>query len=72
MAIGSLALVGGTADDISRYNNWMERRLSDISPSLVERHVWDDAMMTRIFGHPWLAAQFSRQALAAPVEGADE
>ena len=53
MGMTPLALVGGTPHDTDRYSNWLERRLAEISPLLVDNPVWSDTLMTEVFGAPW-------------------
>jgi site-specific recombinase XerD len=63
--VSPLAVVGGTPGDTDRYNHWLERRLNEISPSLVETHLWPDELMTGIFGHPWLTSLCAEMPLQA-------
>ncbi len=67
MGLTPLALVGGTPHDTDRYNNWLEGRLSEISPLLVANPVWSDAMMSEVFGHPWLSQTYASLPLQAAV-----
>lgn len=67
MDVRNLALAGGTPDDIDRYNNWLERRLEAVSPSLITHDLWPDQMMTDIFGHGWLCEAFARLRLNSDV-----
>ena len=65
MGMTPLALVGGTPHDTDRYSNWLEARLGAVSPLLVENPVWSDAMMSEVFGHPWLSLTYASLPLGA-------
>ena len=67
MALMPLALVGGTPDDIDRYNNWLEGRLAELSPLLISNSVWSDDLMDNVFGHPWLSQTYASLSLKAAV-----
>lgn len=67
MGMTPLALVGGTPHDTDRYSNWLEARLGDVSPLLVENSVWSDAIMNEVFGHPWLNQTYASLPLGAAV-----
>ena len=67
MGMTPLALVGGTPHDTDRYSNWLEARLGDVSPLLVENPVWSDAIMNEVFGHPWLSQTYASLPLGAAV-----
>ena len=65
MGVTSLALVAGTPDDPDRYNNWLEGRLAAVSPLLLANDTWSDALMSEVFGHPWLAPVYAALPLRA-------
>ena len=68
MGMTPLALVGGTPHDTDRYSNWLEARLGDLSPLLVENPVWSAATMNEVFGHSWLSQTYASLPLdAAPM-----
>ena len=67
MGMTPLALVGGTPHDTDRYSNWLEARLGDVSPLLVENPVWSAATMNEVFGHPWLSQTYASLPLGAAV-----
>ena len=67
MGMTPLALVGGTPHDTDRYSNWLEARLGDVSPLLVDNPVWSDAAMNEVFGHPWLSQTYASLPLGAAV-----
>ena len=67
MGMTPLALVGGTPHDTDRYSNWLERRLAEISPLLVDNPVWSDTLMTEVFGHPWMSLTYASLPLNAAV-----
>ena len=69
MGVTSLALVAGTPDDPDRYNNWLEGRLAALSPLLLANDTWSDALMSEVFGHPWLAPVYAALPLrtASPI-----
>lgn len=52
MGMTPLALVGGTPHDTDRYSNWLEGRLAEISPLLVDNPVWSDALMSKCSAIP--------------------
>jgi len=60
-----LAAVGGTPDEIDRYNNYLEGKLAALSPLLVSNDIWSDAVMEQVFGHPWLSPTFATLSLCA-------
>lgn len=63
----SLALVGGTTHNTDRYSNWLEGRLAQSSPALVENHIWSDTLMTEVFGHAWLSPTYATLSVDAGV-----
>ncbi len=65
MGMTPLALVGGTPNDIDRYNNWLEGRLAAVSPRLIDHHVWSDDLMRDVFGHPWIGERCAALPLGA-------
>jgi Phage integrase family len=67
MGVRPLALVGGTPGETDRYSNWLEARLTAISPLLVDNPVWSDAVMSEVFGHPWLSLTYASLPLGAAV-----
>ena len=67
MGMTPLALVGGTPHDTDRYSNWLEGRLAEISPLLIDNPVWSDALMVEVFGHPWLSLTYASLSLSAAV-----
>ena len=67
MDVTPLALVGCTPHDIDRYSNWLEARLTDLSPLLVKNPVWSDATMHEVFGHPWLSQTYASLPLGTAV-----
>ena len=67
MGMTPLALVGGTPHDTDRYSNWLEGRLAEISPLLVEHPTWSDAVMGEVFSHPWLSQTYASLPLGAAV-----
>jgi len=67
MGVKPLALVGGTPSETDRYSNWLEGQLAAISPLLVDKDTWSDALMTQVFGHPWISMTYADLALNAQV-----
>lgn len=67
MGMTPLALVGGTPHDTDRYSNWLEARLGDVSPLLVENPVWSDTIMNQVFGHSWLSQTYASLPLGAAI-----
>jgi hypothetical protein len=67
MGVRPLALIGGTPNQTARYNNWLEGRLTAISPLLVENHVWSDDLMKDVFGHSWLSTTYADLPLSTMV-----
>ncbi len=65
MGVTPLALVAGTPDDTDRYNNWLEGRLSALSPLLLAHDIWGDVLMGEVYGHPWLAPAYADLPLRA-------
>ena len=67
MGVRPLALVGGTPGEIDRYSNWLEGQLATIAPLLVDNDTWSDALMTEVFGHPWLSMTYAELPLNAHI-----
>jgi hypothetical protein len=67
MGMTPLALVGGTPHDTDRCSNWLEARLAEISPLLVDNPVWSNAVMNEVFGHLWLNQTYAVLPFSAAV-----
>lgn len=67
MGVTPLALVADARHDTDRYRSWIEARLAEISPLLVNHPVWSNALMSDVFGHPWLCLAYASLPLDAAV-----
>ncbi len=65
MGLTPLVVVGGTPDELSRYNSYLEGQLTTLSPLLLANDIWSDDIMAQVFGHAWLSPTFGALSLCA-------